>query len=204
MPSASAQERPASAPAPANGERGSGADAERDPKEDSQRIDELLDELGAMVAPHAWQRVEELMHRTVALYGEGLGRIMAYAAPSEHLTERVCDDELVSSLLRVHGLHPVSCLERTRQAFASAGELLRRHGLVIDDVSVTGGRAHVQVTALSAARANADRLAPLIEGIVHEAAPELVEIRIDGLPEAPQGSCRSASGGPARVGESWR
>lgn len=77
---------------------------------DSARIEQLLDELKAMVGPPALQRIEELVTALVTLYGAGLERMVRAAReaardPGE-LAGRLCGDELLSSLLMLHDLHP--------------------------------------------------------------------------------------------------
>src|SRR5262249_5956444 len=77
----------------------------------SQRIERLLDEVRATCGPSTWQRVEELIRALVGLYGAGLERLLLLAAETGALAgplrERLCKDELVSSLLLLHRLHPL-------------------------------------------------------------------------------------------------
>jgi hypothetical protein len=133
-------------------------------------LEHLLDELRAMVAPPAWQRIERVVHDIAALYAGGLERALGHAralAPVPRVfDDRVCDDELLASLLVIHGLHPHSTQDRIRRALARLG-----HGELAefrDDGSVV-------------VRAPADAEAR-IRRAIEEAAPEVQRIDIAGSP----------------------
>ncbi len=94
------------------------ADAEPAPSSDdeaaalighSDRIGELLDALERQGPSSTWQQVEELVQRLTALYGAGLWRALerlrAAGLLDERAERRLYDDELVASLLLLHGLH---------------------------------------------------------------------------------------------------
>src|ERR1700756_6954 len=66
------------------------------------RIQTLLDSCAASGAA-AYERAQQLVREVVGLYGAGLERIVQLAPD---LAERLAADDLVASLLLVHGLHP--------------------------------------------------------------------------------------------------
>jgi hypothetical protein len=70
--------------------------------EPALRIEQLLSELRATAGPQVWPRVDELVSALVTLYGEGLARLLA--ALDEVGRARLRGDELVASLLELHGL----------------------------------------------------------------------------------------------------
>src|ERR1700733_4995688 len=67
------------------------------------RIQTLLDSCAAG-GTAAYERAQQLVREGVGLYGAGLDRIVALGDPG--LAERLATDDLVASLLLVHGLHP--------------------------------------------------------------------------------------------------
>ena len=97
-----------------------GGEAREDPREHAARIERLLGDVRASVGPVAWQRVEELVSRLVALYGAALGRTLRLVEEAGRLDEglraRLCEDELVSALMALHGMHPEPPLVRARAA----------------------------------------------------------------------------------------
>ena len=78
-------------------------------RRESERIAQLIEDLGALAGAPVRQRAEELVRRLIHLYGEGLRRLMGIFAvepldPETHARLRA--DALVSSLLVLHDLHP--------------------------------------------------------------------------------------------------
>src|SRR6201995_4737238 len=72
------------------------------------RIQTLLDSCAASGAA-AHERAQQLVREVVGLYGAGLERIIALSelpGQDNGLLERLAADDLVASLLLVHGLHP--------------------------------------------------------------------------------------------------
>ena len=62
-------------------------------------------------------RATELLRLVTELYGGGLERVVALASGSvARALARLLDDDLVASLLLVHGLHPDSVPARVEQA----------------------------------------------------------------------------------------
>ena len=141
--------------------------------ETSARIERLLADLRAQVSPLAWQRVDELLATVVEVYGRALGRLYGAVAPAEQ--RGLADDELIGSLLALHGLHPLTIDERIRQALAQLAPQLGRLELSAIDRGVAQVRA-VDAPAVRGAR-------KLIERALEEAAPELAGVHIEGLRE---------------------
>ena len=78
-------------------------------RRESERIAQLIEDLGALAGAPVRQRAEELVRRLIHLYGEGLRRLMGILAAEPLDAEanaRLRADALVSSLLVLHDLHP--------------------------------------------------------------------------------------------------
>jgi hypothetical protein len=155
---------------------------------EGERIARLLDEVQAMAGPTTWQRVEELVRRLVALHGEALARILAVAreggAFGPDREARLCEDELVSSLLLLHGLHPLPTAERVARAVASLGERLAPEVEVVLEALGDDGVARVRVRGEGRGCGAGAALARGIEHAILEAAPELVGVEIAGIAPA--------------------
>jgi hypothetical protein len=124
---------------------GSGDEVESEDGElrrESERIAQLIEDLGALAGAPVRQRAEELVRRLIHLYGEGLRRLMGIFAgrPLDELTRaRLRADALVSSLLVLHDLHP----DAEAAAEHDPGpdpETLASSGLVQIDLSRGGTR----------------------------------------------------------------
>jgi hypothetical protein len=100
------------------------------------------------------------------------------------LVERLCRDELVSSLLLLHGLHP----EPTAQRVARAVEDARRRlgaGVVVELLEVGADQVvRLRVDAGPGCAGSATSLARAVERAVLEAAPEVAGVAVEGLPPA--------------------
>src|SRR4051794_16219691 len=80
----------------------------------------------------------EVVQALLDLYGEGLSRFVDVVAARDDdgaLAAAVCEDELVSHLLLLHGLHPRPLEERVREALAEVRPYLESHG---GDVELLG------------------------------------------------------------------
>jgi hypothetical protein len=149
-----------------------------------ERVEALLAELGPL-APQA----EELVRALVELYGAGLDRVMEIVteAGSPETLRRLVDDDLVSGLLIVHDLHPLTTAERVEAALSghqSEVELLRvtPDGVVrLRAADLHGCRSHAKDTVERAIRA----AAPEVSGV--EFAPERPLLQIGPRPPGPPG-----------------
>jgi hypothetical protein len=92
------------------------------------RIQTLLDASSSGGAA-ARERAEQLVREVTDLYGAVLERMMAVAlAADPGLAHRFATDDLVASLLLVHGLHPYDVQRRVSDALDSVRPYLGSHG----------------------------------------------------------------------------
>lgn len=160
--------------------------------EDGARIEKLLDEVRAAAGPVTWQRVEELVQRIVGLYGEGLVRVLRHLGEAGALTpdlqSRLGEDEVVSSLLLLHGVHPLPPEERVRRAL----DALRRSraGADVLLIGVEDGVPRVRIASSGTfAPSTQQSLEQAIRRVIAEAAPDLEDAVIEGeipRPNAPE------------------
>ncbi|WP_374776495.1 hypothetical protein OG756_30755 [Streptomyces sp. NBC_01310] len=85
-----------------------------------RRVEEVLDRIAATGDRAACAAAEELVRVLMDFYGAGLARIVDKL--EDGALEAVYDDELVASLLALHGLHPEDVRTRIGRALACAGE----------------------------------------------------------------------------------
>ena len=84
-------------------------------RESGDRIEALLDAC-SVAGPAARDRAEDLVREVLDLYGAGLTRILDAIAVYPGAVDAVARDDLVASLLLVHGLHPHDVTTRVRTA----------------------------------------------------------------------------------------
>ncbi|MFF0286995.1 hypothetical protein [Streptomyces sp. NPDC005262] len=96
-----------------------------DAVEAGQRVEELLDRLTATGDQEVGAAAEDLVRVLMDFYGAGLARIVdRLSTPADHGTgggplAALLDDELVSSLLALHDLHPEDIGTRIARALDS-------------------------------------------------------------------------------------
>src|ERR1700744_1723800 len=101
------------------------------------RIQTLLDATSAG-GTVARERAEQLVREVVELYGAGLARIMATVGDRGTVDLLVADD-LVASLLLVHGLHPHDLRRRVADALDRVRPYLGSHGGDVHLLDIVGG-----------------------------------------------------------------
>jgi hypothetical protein len=155
----------------------------RDPQTDGDRIARLLDELQGMAGPSAWQRVEELLRCMLSLQAEALDRVLGHASAAGAVeavfAERLAADDLVSSVLLLHGLHPAPTEARVRRALEAAVRPGGAGGAELLEIGPD------RVVRLRVPAAGGARLPPgaalALERAILEAAPEVTRVEIEGL-----------------------
>ena len=152
---------------------------------ESQQIEHELAELHAQVEPATWERIEHLLRVTLALYGTGLAHALdcaRRAGADAQLDTLLADDELLGSLLVLHGLHPLPTEARVRRTVdAVRVELgLDEQELVVD--SVEAGIAHLTATErLGGGTMSPRAVAAIVAHAIENAAPELDTVEITGF-----------------------
>jgi Fe-S cluster biogenesis protein NfuA len=148
-----------------------------------QRIERLLDAT-ASDGPMARERAEDLVRVVAELYGSGLERMLEIAYDAGALDDAVLDalagDELVSSLLVVHGLHPYSVEQRVANALERVRPCMGSHGGDIQLVEVTDeGVARLRMLgSCDGCASSAVTLDLTVREAVEAAAPEVVRIDV--------------------------
>lgn len=146
------------------------------------RIQTLLDSSAAAGAG-AYERAQQLVREVVALYGAALERITAQAGAE--LAERLATDDLVASLLLVHGLHPHDVHRRVSDALDRVRPYLGSHGGDVDLIEIVPGEGPGESTVRLAFRgtckscpSSAVTLELAVEDAVRAAAPEISSIEV--------------------------
>jgi Fe-S cluster biogenesis protein NfuA/nitrite reductase/ring-hydroxylating ferredoxin subunit len=147
------------------------------------RIQLLLDASAAGGAV-ARERAEQLVREIVDLYGAGLDRLMRMAVDVEPaLADRFASDDLVASLLLVHGLHPHDVNRRVEDALDSVRPYLGSHGGDVALLEVTDSPAGRVVRlqfsgSCKSCPSSSVTLELTVEDAVRAAAPEISSIEV--------------------------
>jgi Fe-S cluster biogenesis protein NfuA/nitrite reductase/ring-hydroxylating ferredoxin subunit len=152
----------------------------------------------------ARERAEELVRLITDLYGSGLERLLDVlherGALSDEVVDALAGDDLVASLLLVHGLHPYPVETRIQRALASVRPYLGSHGGDVELLDVTDeGVARLRMLgSCDGCPSSSVTLKLAVEGAVEAAAPEIVAIEVE---EPARGSMIPVSALFSRIGD---
>jgi Fe-S cluster biogenesis protein NfuA/nitrite reductase/ring-hydroxylating ferredoxin subunit len=151
------------------------------------RIETLLEEIEALKDPGARSKAAEIVQVLLELYGEGLARMMEVVAEGENsgrAFEVFAEDELVSHLLLLHGLHPLNVETRVVRALEEVRPYLQSHGGNVELLGIEEGLARVRMEgSCDGCPSSAVTLKLAIEEAVLKAAPDLEGIEAEGVTE---------------------
>src|SRR5215218_6945620 len=150
-------------------------------------METLLGEIETLADPNARARAAEMAQVLLELYGEGLARMMEAVAQGEERdrTFKVfAEDELISHLLLLHGLHPLDVETRVVQALEEVRPYLQSHGGNVELLGIEGGVARVRLQgSCDGCPSSTVTLKLAIEEAVMKAAPDLEGIEAEGVTE---------------------
>jgi Fe-S cluster biogenesis protein NfuA len=171
--------------------------ATRNLRDVGDRVEELLTQLRGADDPALTERAEELVRLLMELYGAGLERVMELVSEGGDTTliDRIADDQLLASLLVLHGLHPVPVETRIQAALDKAQKYAGPvRYLGIDD----DGVAHLELeNAPQGCPSTAMTVKDAIEKAVTDAAPELGGVELAGVFAPPP---PTSNGTPVSIG----
>ncbi|MGI8701411.1 MAG: NifU family protein [Nocardioidaceae bacterium] len=149
-----------------------------------ERIEALID-ASASGGAVARERAEELVRLVADLYGAGIERMLDtmydLGRLDDETLEALAGDELISSLLVVHGLHPYDVATRVENALESVRPYLGTHGgdvelLEVSDAGVVRLRL---LGSCDGCPSSSVTLSLAVEGAVQAAAPEVTSIEVE-------------------------
>jgi Fe-S cluster biogenesis protein NfuA len=156
------------------------------PEELVERVQELLGSLDEIADPVAQHRVQELIGTVLELYGAGLERVLGIVDDAGDdalgIRQALLDDGVVSSLLLIHGLYPISLEERVVEALDSVRPFLASHGGNVELLGVEEGVARLRlVGSCDGCPASAATLENALKEAIDATAPDLLGLEVEGV-----------------------
>ncbi|MGH9397850.1 MAG: NifU family protein [Terriglobia bacterium] len=152
-----------------------------------QQIEQLIARLDGAGDPSLRDAAKTLVQLVMELHGAGLDRIMEMISQAgeegEQLMERFDHDELVRSLLLLHGLHPLDLEARVQRAVETVLPLLRSRGVEVKLLGVAEGVVRVRLDG-SLNGCGAQSIKSAVEDAIYEAAPDLAGLVVESGTEA--------------------
>src|SRR5579871_6823266 len=147
-----------------------------------KRVDELVRGVQATANPALRASVEELMQTLLELHGAGISRMMEIVwddgeAGQRIIEEKLPQDDLVSSLLLLHDLHPYPLADRVQMGLNKVRPYLQSHGGEVEVLSVEDGVVRLRLRgSCENCAASSLTLKYAVEDAIYAAAPDVVEI----------------------------
>ncbi|MDQ2873281.1 MAG: NifU family protein [Candidatus Eremiobacteraeota bacterium] len=156
-----------------------------------ERIETLLASFDGAPAPgKARAQAERLVGALMQLYGAGLRRMMEIVdetdpAVSTSIFERFASEPAIAGILSLHGLHPVPVEERVHQALESVRPYLKSHAGNVEILDIRGSVVHIAMAgSCDGCPSSALTVKNAIERAIFDAAPEISEVRAEGIEPA--------------------
>jgi Fe-S cluster biogenesis protein NfuA/nitrite reductase/ring-hydroxylating ferredoxin subunit len=162
--------------------------AEPSPAELLDRIEQLSTRVEELDDPQARELAQELVATVIAMYGDGLRRIVAAIADARDagagILERLSQDGAVSSLLLIHDLYPVSLEDRVLEAIDTVRPYMESHGGNVELLGIDDGVARLALQgSCDGCAASRATLELAIKQALDEHAPDLAGLEVEGVGE---------------------
>jgi Fe-S cluster biogenesis protein NfuA/nitrite reductase/ring-hydroxylating ferredoxin subunit len=160
-------------------------------REVGARVEKLLATLRSDGGPAMAAAAEELVGLLVGLYGDGLRHIVAALRADGDggaaLLDGLTEDPLVESLLILHDLHPLDVSTRIQRALDRIRPYLGSHAGGVEFLGVTEeGAARLRLEgSCNGCPSSTLTVRLAIRGAVEQAAPEVTDVIVEGVTEAP-------------------
>ncbi len=153
-------------------------------------IETLVERIAEHGDPETRAVAEEAIAAILEFHAAGIDRmleiVVTSGAPAPQLLTDFGQDDLVASLLLLHGLHPVPLEERVRAALASVRPYLQSHGGNVELLDVEDGVIKLRLEgSCHGCPSSLMTLKLAIEKAINEHAPDSAGIEVDGLAPAP-------------------
>lgn len=151
-----------------------------------ETVESRIKELDALEDESARGSAVEAVQALLELHGDVLNRMLEILAErgvgGEEIIRELAADEMVSGLLLVHGLHPVSLEERVGGALAKVRPYLGSHGGNVELLGVSDGVAHLRLQgSCDSCPSSTLTIKYAIEREIAHVAPDLVDLVVEGV-----------------------
>jgi Fe-S cluster biogenesis protein NfuA len=151
-----------------------------------QHVETLIQEIDGFRDPADRAKTHEIIQGILKLHGRGLERILEHLADAGEagraLIDVLAQDDLISSLLLLYGLHPVEFETRVRQALDQVRPYLRSHGSEVELLAIRDGNVRLRLEgSCQYCSSSALTLKLAIEEVIYEKAPDVRAIQVEGV-----------------------
>jgi Fe-S cluster biogenesis protein NfuA/nitrite reductase/ring-hydroxylating ferredoxin subunit len=158
------------------------------PDELLDRVESLTAQLDELADAHAREVAQDLVAAVIAMYGDGLRRIietiMAAREAGATILDELTQDGAVASLLLIHDLYPNSLEERVVDALDTVRPYMESHGGNVELVGIEDGVARLKLQgSCHGCAASRATLELAIKQALDEHCPDLEGVEVEGVVE---------------------
>ncbi len=148
----------------------------------TERIEELVQTIEGAADPRTQAVTLELMQSVMQLHGAALEKMMELISASperDHVFRRFAEDELISSVLLLHDLHPEEMEDRIHRTLELLRPKLQSQGASIELLGLEDRVISLRIHGTADGgchSASAASLKSEIEDAIYQAAPDALQI----------------------------
>jgi len=158
----------------------------------TQRIEQLVERAAAVADESARSTALELLQSVMDLHGAVMSRVVEILSDSgeagRNSLTKLGSDPLVCGLLVLYGIHPVALEDRITQAVVKVRPQLGKLGGTVELLGIADSVVRIKIgSAGHSCGSSADALSKLVKGAILEAAPEVLEVVVEGTTSSASG-----------------
>jgi Fe-S cluster biogenesis protein NfuA len=151
-----------------------------------EHLEAVLQDLDDAVDPAAQARIRDIVQTLLEFHGTGLARILDHVGkagePGQSILRSIGADDLASSLLVLHGLHPLDLETRVRLALDKVRSFVHGHGGSVELLSIREGSVRLRITSDGqGCHSTPGKLKQAVEDAIYTKAPDITAIQIEGV-----------------------
>ena len=143
-------------------------------------IEESIGRIEGAADPAVRAATRELVELVMELHATGLDRMLellrSEGENGRHWIDKFGHDDLMSSLLILHGLHPETIEVRVERAIERLRPSLKKRDGNVEMISAADGILRLRLIA----NGNGSALKKMVEDAIFEAAPDIASLTIEG------------------------
>jgi Fe-S cluster biogenesis protein NfuA/nitrite reductase/ring-hydroxylating ferredoxin subunit len=155
-----------------------------------QKIEDFVRTIESTADPAVQASALGLMQTLMDLHGAGIERMMEIVfetgGTGSEIIDRFGDDDLVSSLLLLYGLHPLDLESRVTQALDKVRPYLRSHAGDVELTGIYDGAVRLRLKgSCNGCASSAITMKLAIEEAIYEVAPDVTALEVEGIVAPP-------------------
>jgi Fe-S cluster biogenesis protein NfuA len=158
----------------------------------TEQIERLVQRVMALTDDGARATALELLQSVMDLHGAAMSRMVEVLSDSGEAGRaalaKLSADPLLCGLLVLYGVHPVPFEERVAKALEKLRPQLQKKGASVELITTDEARVRVSIQSSGhGCGSSTDGIKDMVEQAILEAAPDVIEILVEGLPETAPG-----------------